>query len=304
MMKIRVILLFVASFFSISLNALPLECQQWQQAHPEWLWCDDFESDSSLEQNYFDVDRAGGRFGVVAETAYGGSNALRNRYAAGVESAGSLKLSLGKTPVSPKRYIDRNFDELYWRFYMKTGDDWIGQAMKVSRATIFASSNWAQAAIGHLWESETGLGLGLDPVSGVSGSTVVTAGWNDFANFKWLGKADGNEQVYDSANRENWYCIEVHMKLNTPGLSDGVFEFWINGNREAIKTNLNWRGSYTTYGINAITLEGWINGGAPQNQSRYFDNFVVSSSRVGCYTPTPISPPNPPVNVQVSSVGE
>lgn len=283
----------------LSAEALPLECANWQATHSEWLWCDDFESDGSLDQNYFDVNRVGGRFGVVNETAYGGSGSLRNRYAAGVEDAGGLKLSLGKTPVAPKRYLDRNFQDVYWRFYMKTGADWVGQPRKVSRATIFTSSDWAQAAIGHLWETEVGLGLGLDPVSGVSGATVLTTHWNDFANFKWLGKADGAEQVYASSNRNRWYCIEAHMKLNTPGLADGMFEYWIDGNKQAAKTNLNWRGSYTAYGINAITLEGWINGGAPQNQSRYFDNFVVSTAKVGCYTASISSPPGAPKNVSV-----
>jgi hypothetical protein len=277
-----------------------LECTNWQQAHPDWLWCDDFESDSSLEQNYFDVNRVGGRFGVVSDTAYAGTHALRNGYAAGVEDAGGIKFSFGKTLVYPKRYTDRNFDEVYWRFYMKTDPTWLGQPRKVTRATVFTASNWAQAAIGHLWE-DNALGLGLDPVSGVSGSTVLTTGWNDFAHMQWLGKGDGQEQVYAAANRNRWYCIEVHMKLNTAGKSDGVFEFWVDDKVQAQKTGLNFRGSYTTYGINALTLEGWANNGAPQTQNRYFDNLVVGTSKIGCYNPATSSPPNPPYSVKVSA---
>ena len=112
-----------------------LECRDWQTHHPEWLWCDDFESDEALEKNYFDVDRAGGRFGVATESAFGGQGALKAIYVPGAASAGGIKLSLGKTPVAPKRYTDRNFDDLYWRFYMKVGASWVGQADKVSRAT-------------------------------------------------------------------------------------------------------------------------------------------------------------------------
>lgn len=300
MKYINACVLTLALLFAAQAHALSTECDNWQQNHPNWIWCDDFESDSSLDQNYFDVNRANGRFGVVTETAYAGSHSLRNAYATGVEDAGGLKLSFGKTPVYPKRYTDRNFDDIYWRFYMKTGANWVGQPMKVTRATIFSSSNWAQAAIGHLWQDETaglGLGLGLDPVSGVSGSTVVTTGWNDFPHMTWLGKADGPQQIYTSANREKWFCVEVHMKLNTPGTSDGVFEFWINNTLQARKTNLNWRGSYATYGINALTLEGWVNGGAPQSQNRYFDNLVVSTGKIDCY---PSLRPNPPNNVTAS----
>jgi hypothetical protein len=288
------------SAFSTQANALSLECTNWQQSHPAWLWCDDFESDSSLEQNYFDVNRAGGRFGVVADTAYAGTHALRNGYAAGVVDAGGIKFSFGKTPVAPKRYTDRNFDDVYWRFYMKTAPNWIGQPLKVTRATIFSSANWAQAAIGHLWQ-DNALGLALDPVSGVSGATVVTTGWNDFPNMKWLGMTVGQEQVYASANREKWYCIEVHMQLNSSGKSDGVFEFWIDDKLQARKASLNWRGSYTAYGINALTLEGWANDGAPQNQNRYFDNLVVSTNKIGCYTPAATSPPGTPTGLIVTS---
>ena len=288
----------LAMFGEAASAAQPLECANWQSQHSDWLWCDDFESDASLTQNYFDVNRVGGRFGVTTDTAFGGSGALKGTYIVGNEDAGGVKLSLGNTPVSPKRYTDRNFDELYWRFYMKTSPNWVGQAMKVTRATIFASSNWSQAAIGHLWEDNLNTaGLGLDPASGVSGSTVVTTKWNDFANLKWLGKTNGTTQVYSAANRDRWFCIEVHMKLNTPGASDGIFEFSLDGKQEASKSGLNWRGGYTAYGINAITLENWTNGGPSQQQDRYFDNFVVSTKPIGCATGAATVRPEPPTNV-------
>jgi hypothetical protein len=286
----------------IALAALPfgaahagaLECSNWQSQHPDWVWCDDFESDSSLTQNYYDVNRASGRFGVSTLAPFGGTGSLKGTYAPGQEDAGSLKFTIGKTPVAPMRYTDRNFDELYWRFYMKTGANWVGQPMKLTRATIFTASNWQQAAIGHLWQ-DGALGLGLDPAGGVSGSTVITTGWNDFTHLSWLGKVDGKTQVYSSANRDKWFCVEVHMKLNTAGQSDGTFDFWVDGNAEATKTGLNWRGSYTTYGINAIMLENWVNGGALQTQDRYLDNFVVSTKRIGCQSTVR---PNPPTDVR------
>lgn len=260
-----------------------LECTDWQTRHPTWLWCDDFESDRDLERNYFDVNRAQGRLSVVTDDAYGGTHSLRNAYVAGVEDSGSIKLSIGNNPLRRERYTSRNFDDVYWRFYLKTDAGWIGQAEKVTRAAIVAGTNWSQAAIGHLWEDQvTGLGLGLDTASGVVGATVVTTRWNDFAHLHWLGKANGHTQVYAPENRNRWQCIEVHMRLNTPGKSDGRFEFWVDGRPEAQETNLNWRGNYSTYGINVVTLEGWVNAGALRNQYRYFDNFVVATSRIGC----------------------
>jgi hypothetical protein len=277
-------------------QAASLECTNWQSNHPDWLWCDDFESDSAIEQNYFDVQRVDGRLAVTAETAFGGSSSLKGTYAPGVAEAGSIKLSFGSTPVSPKRYTSTNFDDVYWRFYMKLSANWTGNAIKLTRATIFAGSNWSQAAIGHLWEdAASSLGLGLDPASGVSGSQVVTTQYNDFDNLRWLGKTNGTTQVYDSAHRDKWMCIEVHMKLNTLGQSDGEMAFWVDGHVEAQKTGLNFRGSYGSYGINAIMLENYTNSGAPQTQSRYFDNFVVSKNRIGCVADVR---PNPPTDLR------
>lgn len=295
----RAALVFSLVLLPLGAHAAAVECSNWQQQHPTWLWCDDFESDSSLEQNYFDLDRASGRLGVSTDAAFGGTGSLKGTYISSSSNAGSVKLSLGRTPVAQKRYTDRDFSDIYWRFYMRTSTNWIGQPYKVTRAMIFSGSDWSQAAIGHLWEdSPNGQGLGLDPVSGVSGSQVLTSGYNDFSHLTWLGKANGTTQVYSAANRGKWNCIEVHMKLNAPGQSDGVLEHWVNDVREAQKTNLNFRGGYTAYGINAIFLENYTNNPASQSQDRYFDNFVVSTQRIGCAGTTTGTQPNPPTDVR------
>ncbi len=280
--------------------AQPLECTNWQAAHPEWLWCDDFESDSSLEQNYFDVERAGGRLKVASDAAFGGTSSLKGTYIPSDTGAGSIKLSFGATPVAPKRYTDQKFDEVYWRFYMRTSANWTGNGYKVTRATVFSASNWSQAAIGHLWDdSPSKLGMALDPVSGVVGGNVVTTKYNDFDNMKWLGKVDGPTQVYAPENRGIWTCVEVHMKLNASGASDGLLEYWVNDKSEAQAKNLNFRGSYTQYGINAILMENYRNDPAAQTQDRYFDNFVVSKQRIGCAGSAPVRP-NPPTDVKAN----
>ncbi|HEX2492427.1 MAG TPA: hypothetical protein VHK24_01540 [Steroidobacter sp.] len=277
-------------------HAGPLECTNWQSLHPEWVWCDDFESDAALSSSYFEVNRSNG-FGVTTTTAFGGSGALKATYYPGVQESGNVKLGIGRSPVASKIQVSRNFEDLYWRFYLKMDPNWVGNANKLTRATIFSSSNWAQAAISHLWEDEMdGNGLGLDPVSGVVGGVVVTTKYNDFQNMRWLGKINGITQIYAPENLNRWNCIEVHMKLNTPGASDGVSEFWVDSHLEARRADLNWRGTYTAYGINAIMLENYKNGGPTQVQSRYFDNFVVSTARIGCLTAVR---PNPPTDLTV-----
>lgn len=284
-------------------TAAPTECTNWRSQHPEWLWCDDFESDSALEQSYFEVDRDNGNFGVTQETAFGGTGSLKANYRTGVEGAGGLMLSLGRNPAnySGKHVTATNvdFDEVYWRFYTKVSSNWVGNAQKVTRATIFAGSNWSQAAIGHVWQdSGSGLGLGIDPATGVQGGKVVTTKYNDFANLRWLGLRTATTKIYAPENRNRWFCIEVRMKLNTVGSADGIFALWIDDKLEAEARSLDWRGTYSAYGINSIMLENWINDGAPQNQQRYMDNLVVSKSRIGCAAGGAVAP-NPPTNLRV-----
>jgi len=72
------------------------------------------------------------------------------------------------------------------------------------------------------------------------------------------------------------------MRLNTAGSADGVLEYWIDGSLQAQHAGLNFLGSFSQYGINALYLENYWNSGPPVNENRYLDNLVVSTARVGC----------------------
>lgn len=295
-MKTFLLLLIAPLLFSTGAHAI--ECTNWQTQHPEWIWCDDFEDDSLLSGNYFEVVRTASNYGVYQGTALDGQGALKSTYVPGVSDAGNLKFSFGRTPVSPARYTNQDFEEIYWRIYVMHESGWQGNAHKLTRAIVFAGSNWSQAAIGHLWNNST-LGLAMEPVSGVSGSTVVTTGYNDFPNMSWLGNKSGQLEIFETENVGKWQCIEVHMALNTPGQSDGVLEFWIDGDLQASSTNLNFRGSYTDYGINAVFIENYATGGLSQQQSRYMDNFVISEQRINCQASNALAAPKPPSNISI-----
>ena len=49
--------------------------------------------------------------------------------------------------------------------------------------------------------------------------------------------------------KDNVLCIESHVTLNTPGARDGVFELWVDGKMEAARTDLDWHGGWSEYGI-------------------------------------------------------
>jgi len=264
------------------------ECGNWQVLHPEWIFCDDFEDDTAMVRDgrYFEYDNNGGDFVPLEGLGVDGSKGMRVRFQAGEVSAGNFKLGFGRNPSGGmNRGIRENedFREIYYRMYLKMQDGWTGNPMKLSRATSFSSStDWSQAMIAHIWEGGA-YSLGTDPVRCVDpNSQVKCIGYNNFPNMDWIGHQNGITPVFDSVHDGIWYCVEAHVKLNDPGYSNGVHEFWIDGQLEARGDNLNFVRSYTDYAINAIFFENYWNGGSTQLQERYFDNIVVSTQPIGC----------------------
>ncbi|MBI4419448.1 MAG: hypothetical protein HY560_01375 [Gemmatimonadetes bacterium] len=263
----------------------PPECAS---PRPAWIWCDDFEQDRL--SRYFEHDGRGGSFTRDSGAGHGGSVGMRARYVLGQVAAGSLHLAFGKTPQSYFRPVDVGttvYREIYWRLYLKHQPGWGGGGGdKLTRAISFASpTSWAEAMIAHVWSSSGSSRdyLVIDPASGTDTlGNLITTTYNDFAKLRWLGAARGHTPLFDAAHVGRWYCIETHVRLNTLGLSDGVFELWIDGETEARRTGLNWLGLFATYGINALFFENHWDAGAPQPQERYFDHLVVSTERIGC----------------------
>ena len=152
----------------------------------------------------------------------------------------------------------------------------------------FYSSDWSEFFMAHIWQ-DNALGTSIDPVSCTAGASPICVGYNDFAHMSWLGARNGVTQIYAPSQVGAWRCVEAHVRLNTPGQSNGAQEYWIDGNLEASRTDLNFRGSYTGYGINAIQLEGFWNNGAAATEDKYYDNLVISRQRVGCSSgPAPV----------------
>lgn len=268
-------------------------CDNWRIEHPDWIWCDDFELNTPLSERYFEYQDDEGDFIPLDGVGVGGSRGMRALFQEGEVSAGGFKKSFGRTPSS---YIGKNsersdedFSEIYWRMSLRLSPKWIGGGgAKLTRATVMANERWAQGMIAHLWSGGVDDSfLLIDPASGITpGGQLVSSRYNDFSNLRWLGSQKGVTPLFRKDHVGKWYCIEVHTKLNTSVQSDGVFEFWIDDVLQARKENLNWHGDWNSdsekYGINAVLFENYWNAGSPLEQERYFDNIVISTSRIGC----------------------
>lgn len=256
-----------------------------QATHPEWIFCDDFEKTPAVTQGgYFEYNTGGGTFVPQDGAGMSGTRGMRAHWETAQVEAGNLKVSFGRAPGSFGKGIraGEDFREVYYRVFLRLQTGWKGDPYKLSRTTVLAKADWSQAMIAHLWGDQSDH-LQLDPVRCVDGSSLVKcAGYNDFKDMEWIGAKAGATALFDSKNSGKWTCVEVHVKLNDAGQSNGVHEFWLDDHLEARRENLNFLGSYKDYGLNAVFLENYWNSGSPQAQDRFFDDFVVSTQRVGC----------------------
>ncbi|MFQ5460761.1 MAG: hypothetical protein ACE5EL_08210, partial [Anaerolineae bacterium] len=243
---------------------------------------------------YFEYGDAGGDFVPMPGVGVAGSRGMRARFRTGVVSAGGMKLAFGRNPntyMNSSLRADEDFREVYYRQYLRMAPGWVGNPAKLSRATVFAERGaWSQAMIAHLWGGRGDV-LALDPVRCVGPDNRVKChGYNDFPSMDWLGYAFGTTPLFATTMSGQWLCIEAHVRLNTPGRSDGLNEFWIDDGLEARREGLDFVRSYTDYAINAIFFENYWNDGSPRVQERFFDNIVVSTERIGCLADSPALP--------------
>jgi len=213
-----------------------------QAASAAVIFQEDFDRLPEWRTRFFEYVPEKESFVWASEAGLHGG-AMRCQFERGQVSAGSLKVLFGRNPFSRGLRRDEDFREIYWRVYVRHEAGWEGNPAKLARATCLAGRDWSQGMIAHVWGGK-GNALCIDPATGIRESRKVTTAYNDFPNLKWLGLRQGQTPIFSSAESGRWVCIESHVKLNTPGKQDGVFELWVDGKLEAARNDLDWHGSW------------------------------------------------------------
>lgn len=276
---------------SLRVAAVSAAAHQPQATNQAVIFYEDFDQLPDWRERYLEFVNEKDSFAWAAETGLNGGG-MRCRFDKGQVSAGSLKVVFGKNPLGKGVRREETFSEIYWRFYVKHESGWKGNPAKLSRATCLAGRDWSQGFIAHVWGGKGDV-LCIDPATGIREGRKMTTKYNDFPSLEWLGVRTGITPIFSPAEVGRWVCVEAHVKLNSPGQADGVFELWIDGKLEASRTDLNWHGSWQEFGINAVFLENYWNEGSGRRQSRWFDDLVISTAPVGPITasqPPTISP--------------
>ena len=238
------------------------------------IWLDGF--DSAPRGRYWEYDDGKGSFVWDASVGHDKPGAMRCTFQKGQVGAGALHLLFGRNPFGKGVKNDREFREIWWRVYVMHEKGWQGNPAKLARALCLAGRDYSEGMFAHVWGGK-GDALCIDPATGIQNNIKITTKYNDFEHMKWLGIGQGRFPIFSPAESGRWVAVVSHVKLNTPGKSDGEFELWVDGRLEASRKDLNWHGAWTDYAINAVYLENYWNSGALKTESRWFDDFEVSS---------------------------
>jgi len=171
-------------------------------------------------------------------------------------------------------------DELYMRYYLKFDPDWICRGGKMPGfGGTYGRAGWGGRPVNGSdgWSAR---GIFAD----VRGDTVPI-GWYCY-HADMTGRY-GSEWLWRINNRGYlkkglWYCIESHVKLNTPGKNDGVLRGWVNGLPAYEKTDVRFR-DVPTLKVETVWFNVY-NGGtwtADTDCHLYLDNIVVAANYIG-----------------------
>lgn len=248
-----------------------------------WIFCEDFEdleTVADLESVFAVVDSAGDRLASTDVAGHSGSRSLRVDYDGINQWNGRVGILFGGLPfdwTGPAYAADVHADEIWVQFHTRSDDDWPGvppgQSMRI--ATL-RGVNWTPPAQLNLIT----VGTNLSPTAQAMGCAGCS-GFDDWGNYPQLTVATATKPVYDDASATQWHCVELRLKLNTPGRADAEIDVFIDGELDASAEAFDWRGS-SDEGWNYVALHHWwSNPGTLVAVDRYYDDLIVSTAPIG-----------------------
>jgi len=232
---------------------------------------DDLEGDTTDDDGYISGWDGPARPSVMhigdAEP-HSGARSLQLDYQQGTDGAG---------------YMYRHFpheDQVYLRWYQKWSTGFVFEPSGTGMTTIRSSSGFPQFFP---------FTVGMDGTFAIQAQVVAE---QDFGTENFL--ANQGSPVHFTPDR--WYCIEVFVKLNTPGAADGELSAWIDGEQKLSYAGRTFLGSAaddpapSTAAINALLVTGQYGGMTPVPllQHAWQDDYVGSTQRIGCQAFPPI----------------
>jgi hypothetical protein len=211
------------------------------------------------------------------------------------------------------RQLPNNYDRLYVRYYIK----YEGQDYHHSGAMIggyYPPTSYPQGDAGLKGVRANGDRLVNVSLETLSRRADFYANWIDMQGSDYQGQYYGRNFLQDLnlPVPNQWTCVEFMVSMNSPATANnGELATWINGVQVADfhpgAPNGYWDGSgnwrmnagspsfpgfrwrdTTSLGLNWVKLQNY-----DASSKVWFDDVVVSTSRIGCYGQSPSTPTAP-----------
>jgi len=188
-------------------------------------------------------------------------------------------------------------DEIYFRYYVRIDQSWdptYGGKFPGISGTYGVAGWGGRPSNGTNGWSARGLYQPTVPDNGNPlGDTVPIGSYVYHADqqTQWGDNVLWQNGYLGYLEKDRWYSIEQHLVLNTPGVSDGVLETWIDGRLAYRETGWHWRDA-SSLKIEQIWMNIYHGGTDVPNQdiSLYFDNIVIADGYIGPMTGAPCAP--------------
>lgn len=178
-------------------------------------------------------------------------------------------------------------ESLFFRYYLRFGETWdpLTSGKLPGLSGTYNKAGWGtRKSNGFNGWSARGLFTIMlaknDPISGKIpiGSYVYHANQP-----KWSGEFFiWNKNYSGFLDKNKWYCIEQHVKLNTPGKKDGILKAWVDGKIAYENNQLEYRKT-SDLKIEKVWMNVYHGGKttAHKDLSLFIDNVVVATEYIG-----------------------
>lgn len=293
------------------------ECDLWVQEQPSWLMCEDFEDgggdfDAWLAGSDF-ISGVGvsdrGRVTLSTDNPHNGTYAV---YMPASSDAGYQGASLDWRACDGAQQTNcsmQSFDSLFFRVWVRFADDhrYVHHFLNIGGSQ--PDDYWYHGTAGCLPNGELSMGTTVDFRENSHESHFYTytpdmscdlncGNYMDVASVCqecadkglptctvqqqccWGNHYGPDEPHYFPVGE--WFCFEMMMRANTPGVNDGSMAYWVNDSLIHREEGLMWRTS-PTLALNRMRVQHYITTSDAEEHSNrvWFDDVVVSTEHIG-----------------------
>lgn len=175
-------------------------------------------------------------------------------------------------------------EEIYFRYYLRFADTWAPKIEGGKLPGIAGTYGMDGPATGkNGWSIRgeflraSGPGNPMERYTAV-GSYPYTADMEGRYPELWIWSMGPRGLLL----KNRWYCVEQYVKMNTPGLRDGVYRAWLDGRLVFEKTDVRMR-DIPKIKVQKIHVNFWHGGmtPSPYDQDAFIDNLVVARQYIG-----------------------